>query len=521
MKKTTHIYILRYLTVLLTGAVLAGCGKTTLDDNGGEDVWDPLTGDTPVRIRTSISAPETKVTGTAFESGEQIGIFGFYHNGNASTDGSWAAETAAGTNIPDYMYNQLMTYNAGTGVWDYSPIKYWPNETSTDGNGAASAHIDKLSFWGYYPYGGSEIGINLRASGSSDPYDNESYGLPDIYFVANGYADLMTSDLVQDAYKGDAANHGALTDGEVELDFHHRLAQITIKAQKDPEEKGLIKIHRMELRNIRSDGTYSSVWALGDDEQDYTVYSSDGGILVANAPSPTFIGTQYLLPQTMEADTQRLYVEFSINSITEIHTEELDLVSAGTVAWEMNKQYVYTITIKPNVSLTLDIQPWEYHERIFSGAIIPHIAWSGSRLEVDKDNGWIFMDNWAPAHCEFFFSTGDQYMATIVGDGNFTFCLEDGTALVDSTPLPDGSGNVDVWKTTITGDLSYNVADDSPIPVHLYVKVTDYTTVLMHEALLRFYLRSREGDWQLVRMTTTAEDWGASVYECKLIQNYK
>ena len=122
MKRTNYIYILRYLATLLVGVVMLGCGKTPAPEDDGEDVWNPLTGDTPVRIRTSVTVPETKVTGTTFDNGDQIGIFGFYHNGSGSTDGSWAAETSADTNVPDYMYNQLMVYNSSTEAWDYTPI---------------------------------------------------------------------------------------------------------------------------------------------------------------------------------------------------------------------------------------------------------------------------------------------------------------------------------------------------------------------------------------------------------------
>ena len=97
-RKLNIRYIGLLLTFALGAAALVSCEK---DPEGGDDVWNPLKGDSPVRIRTSVTAPETKVTGTAFDNGDQIGIFGFYHNGSGSTDGSWAAESSAGTNIPD------------------------------------------------------------------------------------------------------------------------------------------------------------------------------------------------------------------------------------------------------------------------------------------------------------------------------------------------------------------------------------------------------------------------------------
>lgn len=502
MKKTV-IWVLAVL--------LAGCGKPAVPS----DEWKPLTGDVPVRFATHLGELDTKVTALGFEEGEQIGVFGFYHNGSGDTDGSWAAETAAGTNIPDYMFDQQVTL--GSGVWEYTPIKYWPNE-----NGTGSRHIDKLSFWGYYPHGGA--GISFRQSGSGSAYTNATPGVPDVYLVASGFTDLMTSDLETDLYKGDAANHGNISGGEVELDFHHRLSQITVQAQRPAGEETPVKIHRLELRDVLSEGTYSSSWSLEAADDDYTVVSSVDGTAIANAPTPTLLNVLYLLPQDLVADGQKLYIEYSINDDPGHVVEEFDLLDTGTAEWVINHHYVYTLTITPtgiDLELTLELQPWEYHSFVYSGAVVPHIAWSGTRLDVAKSTGEVKLDSWSPAHCSFSFGTGSEWMATLVGDGDFTFCLADGTALVDHHPLPDNpSETYDTWRTTMSGTLSYE-SDGTPVPATLHVRVTDHATLLTHEALLRFYLRSREGDWQLVRMTTTAEGWGATVFESKLIQNYK
>ncbi len=534
MKRTNYIYILRYLATLLVGVVMLGCGKTPAPEDDGEDVWNPLTGDTPVRIRTSVTVPETKVTGTTFDNGDQIGIFGFYHNGSGSTDGSWAAETSADTNVPDYMYNQLMVYNSSTEAWDYTPIKYWPNE---HGSSATSAHIDKLSFWGYYPYGGS--GISFRAHGTSTTYTNATAGLPDVYFVANGYTDLMTSDLRSDLYKGMdkgvSDHYGSVTDGEVDLNFTHRLSLITLQAQKAEGEESTVKIHSLELRSVKSEGTFSTIWSLEDATLDYVAVSSVDGTAIGVAPYPSLLRELLLLPQELEDDVQQFYIDYSVDD-DPVHVENtIDIRDTGTDEWEIGYHYVYTFTINgKSLDLTLELQPWEYHSFTYSGIMTPHVAWSGTRLAVDGENGIVQMDNWAPAHCKFDFGSGSEWMATLVGDGDFAFCLEDGTALYDSKPLPDGSGNYSVWSTLQTGTLSYEL-DGTPIPETLHVTTIDNATILKHEALLRFYLRSREGDWQLVRMTSIDDTWysnlpekwyptagwGFSVYECKLIQNDK
>ena len=60
------------------------------------------------------------------------------------------AEYTAATG-PNFMYNTKVS----TKDWTYSPLRYWPNETSTtnaDGKGATSEGVDRLSFFAYAPY---------------------------------------------------------------------------------------------------------------------------------------------------------------------------------------------------------------------------------------------------------------------------------------------------------------------------------------------------------------------------------
>lgn len=72
---------------------------------------------------------------------EGFGLFATY------TDN---AEYTAATG-PNFMYNTKVS----TKDWTYSPLRYWPNETSTtnaDGKGATSEGVDRLSFFAYAPY---------------------------------------------------------------------------------------------------------------------------------------------------------------------------------------------------------------------------------------------------------------------------------------------------------------------------------------------------------------------------------
>ena len=68
-----------------------------------------------------------------------FGVFATYSNG-----GNYASTIG-----PNFMYNTKVS----TASWTYSPVKYWPNETIDDNNGATGpAAADKLSFFAYAPH---------------------------------------------------------------------------------------------------------------------------------------------------------------------------------------------------------------------------------------------------------------------------------------------------------------------------------------------------------------------------------
>ena len=76
-----------------------------------------------------------------------FGVFAF-HSDNSAGNNDY--NNAAASNFtPNFMYNQQVTWN-GTDTWEYSPIKYWPNEYST--TDALSDKVDKLTFFAYAPW---------------------------------------------------------------------------------------------------------------------------------------------------------------------------------------------------------------------------------------------------------------------------------------------------------------------------------------------------------------------------------
>ena len=132
-------------------ALMASCSSSNDDLNGGATT--PQESNVPLTFSSYLGRTATTragATGTITTDGagnttslqtEGFGLFATY------TDNT----TYTATTGPNFMYNTKVS----TKDWTYSPLRYWPNETSTtnaDGKGATSEGVDRLSFFAYAPY---------------------------------------------------------------------------------------------------------------------------------------------------------------------------------------------------------------------------------------------------------------------------------------------------------------------------------------------------------------------------------
>lgn len=126
--------------------LLAGCSSNEVTEDSESKA---KSAQVPVTFGTYVGQTAVTRAGTAGTiditalQGSGFGVFAYYTDG---TDGT--TYTSNGVE-PNFMYNQEVTYGSS---WTYKPIKYWPNETGTDGNGATSEGIDRLTFFAYAPY---------------------------------------------------------------------------------------------------------------------------------------------------------------------------------------------------------------------------------------------------------------------------------------------------------------------------------------------------------------------------------
>ena len=186
-----------------------------------------------------------------------FGVFGYYTDNNDYEPLS----------LPNFMYNQQVTYNSGEGYWQYEPVKYWPNEY---GSTAVSDDADKVSFFAYAPYVEVTPSTGKVAAGQ-DKYGivgmsrNSVSGDPVIKYVASfdtdKSVDLLwgtvpsgttwslinggTTDLTAsaglpwlDVQRPQEAKTQSAAEQKVKFQFEHALAQLDVKIDADVDGTG-------------------------------------------------------------------------------------------------------------------------------------------------------------------------------------------------------------------------------------------------------------------------------------------
>lgn len=200
----------------VAATVLASCAKTEdLQKNTGQGdavnfgVYVPFTKAGAAGQTTTTSIQRSEANGGGF------GVFAYY------TDN--AAYSGAGT--PNFMYNQGVFYN--TDHWEYSPVKYWPNEY---GSGANSTGTDRVSFFAYAPYVSAASG----SYGITAMSANTATGDPTITYVV----DPTPSSAVDLCWAVNSADGFAWKDqtkqtttGTVAFLFKHALARFNVNVR--------------------------------------------------------------------------------------------------------------------------------------------------------------------------------------------------------------------------------------------------------------------------------------------------
>lgn len=177
---------------------------------------------------------------------DEIGVFAFYQ---PAASGNFTTYKYA---TPDFMYNQKVTKPSGTGNWEYSPLKYWPNNAG-----------DKLSFFAYAPYSDAktweDLGVKTDVNGTKMTLTFPIY--PD---VKDQQDYLYAAPVLNQAKQS--------TTGNVAFTFNHITSQVNLYAGVEvdaateaptawTDANTVIEIKSIEFTDLSS----SIIYTISDD----------------------------------------------------------------------------------------------------------------------------------------------------------------------------------------------------------------------------------------------------------------
>lgn len=238
----------------------------------------------------------------------------------------------------EFMKDQSVTRNTGTGNCEYSPVKYWPQ-------------TQPVHFFGYAKMNNNGILSIPVFSIQGKNYTGEfSYALP--VAGTDGKDAENQPDLVF-----------AITPNQhkevVHLPFKHALSAILFKIAGKPEDITLSNVD-IRLSSVSTKGdcslkyidattldfTWNGVNHSGTYKQAFQYTSTAPSYLNYDAnESQTFM----MIPQALTE--AKLGVVFSYNGVN--YDMEIPLKDIHT-EWEANKKYTYTISIKETVEVFVD-----------------------------------------------------------------------------------------------------------------------------------------------------------------------
>lgn len=242
-----------YLFIIMCNLLLAACGSD--DSTSPANTATVTSGTQPIMFSAGMGAGKQTTTRATTDINDNnlsakggFGVFGCYTGLHGYSD----------SNVrPDFMYNEHVTYNETNRVWEYTPVKYWPNgEGEVDGNTGSNKHY--VSFMAYAPYSDNYTG----ASGYCIPSFSLQGEIGNPWLTYRLHENVANQ--VDLLYAKHSNEHPILdqtkplaTDSKVLFDFNHALAcvgdQVTVnlsgalKSQVDSRVAGPVTNCKVEV----------------------------------------------------------------------------------------------------------------------------------------------------------------------------------------------------------------------------------------------------------------------------------
>lgn len=273
--------------------------------------------------------------------------------------GTWG--TGATSTTPVFMNGVTVTYNGGgagtSSNYSYSPLRYWPNDEVNN----------KLSFFAYYPQGGTGITPPTDAPAGWGAYGFTAQTDP------KNMVDFCLSKVAQDYNYTNSASKSGASAGDVKMEFYHTLTMVKFKVKTDADYatgETTITLKSIKLAGVKTTGTLTpdnttAAWSALGGAATLDVCKTDKTLTTSEIFVPT--GTEkddayLMIPQTLGDDVIATIV-YEVKTGTEDATTNTATVTLNTDAtvknWDMNKNIVYTFVVglKP-IKFIAEVADW-------------------------------------------------------------------------------------------------------------------------------------------------------------------
>ena len=280
---------------------------------------------------------------------QSIGVYAYLHDNSTWSDAA----------VPNFMWNQQATCEEKGGNFNYSPLKYWPNEVS-----------DKVSFMAYFPYTDPAIveadpahpvnPASTASTGLTPLLTNSGKGLPSFTFTVkdavNQQVDFLLSELLPNLPNGTSAVSPSNADDRSELTiidrvhflFHHMTSKVEFHIVADEKiRKDIVKfqLNGLNVSHLYKNGKLTPTYSDGTTTYAWSEHTAKHG----TAPEYTFplkTLTSYLfMPQTLSNDVM-LSIDYDVTLKSDGTTYKYD--NEGHLVPQQDYTYSNSATIQLN-----------------------------------------------------------------------------------------------------------------------------------------------------------------------------
>ena len=275
---------------------------------------------------------------------KEMGVLAYFPDGNRHFNPS--------ASVPNFMYNQKVVRQS-SGIWTYSPVKYWPNNPT-----------DEISFFAYAPY------VDHTVSGGSNPTLSSiaTKGFPTLTYTVptpeNSQVDLLAATpLLNRTY--------AMDSGKLKFAMKHALTKVGVFIKSNDDATGK-KVTAFSITSAKS-GTLTYHGSTGPSDigfswgafsatQTYTPANASIAVPDTQAGSAVKLCTFFLLPQGTGSTFNITYTYSGTTSgsgAAPTHTVALtDLPLPSLDKWGPGASVSYTIGIeKTQITVTSATHP--------------------------------------------------------------------------------------------------------------------------------------------------------------------